>query len=381
MKRTALRLLSFLVPALVMAACVEDAPIFTISEGDADIAFQNTFAAEYLLSDQTETNIAERFIWNTPDFGTPVNVTYELYGGTQNVYDSASLVASSTETNVGITVEQMLEFADELGLDNDPTTTDADGNPNNKGVVFFWVNAFTGSGNDSPSVLSDSVALNITVIEVTVDGGCDPIYAVGDGTQAGWDWNNPVVLNCDGDVFSAKLQLNPDGAFRFFTVNNDWGSGQNHPYYVAEGYTIDARFVDAADNDNNFKWTGDAGVYVVTVDDNAKTITVTDSSPLFLVGDGTQAGWDWGSPVVAAETSPDVFSASVTLNGAGAFRFFTVRDDWGSGLNFPYYSDAGYTIDARFINAEDGDSNFKWTGTDGTYTVTVDDINMTITVE
>ena len=64
-----------------------------------------------------------------------------------------------------------------------------------------------------------------------------------------------------------------------------------------------------------------------------------------------------------------------------ALRFFTVRDDWGSGRNYPFYETEGYTIDANFENANDGDSNFRFVGTPGTYTLYMDTIAKTITLE
>jgi hypothetical protein len=41
----------------------------------------------------------------------------------------------------------------------------------------------------------------------------------------------------------------------------------------------------------------------------------------------------------------------------------------------------GYTIDSDLSNAMDDDSNFLFDGTPGTYTVTVNTVNLTITVE
>ena len=63
------------------------------------------------------------------------------------------------------------------------------------------------------------------------------------------------------------------------------------------------------------------------------------------------------------------------------FRFFTVLDDWATGQNYPFYEDAGYTIDSNLVNAMDGDFNFAFVGTDGTYTITIDTNNQTITLE
>ena len=372
----------FLAP-LAFVACVEDAPVFTISDDEAEVGFLNTFAGEYLLSDDTEANIAERFIWNTPSFGeTPVNVSYDLSGSIYNEFDSATTVTSTTETNVAVTVEQLLDFAGELGLDNDPSTTDADGNANNTGIVYFWVTATVGEGDNAQSVRSDSAAISITYVEIVADGSCNPIYIVGAGAvDAGWDWGTPVVLDCAEDVFTAKINLaaGGDNTFRFFTAEGDWGSGLNYPHYEGEGYTIDAQLENAMDGDQNFRLIANPGVYTITVDDVNKTISVAKSE-LFLVGAATPGGWDWAGPTVMPEVSVGVFQTTFNITNE-TFRFFTVRDDWGSGLNYPHYSGEGYTIDANFEDAMDGDNNFRYVGAEGEITLTLNTNDLTITIE
>src|SRR5690606_34706112 len=149
-------------------------------------------------------------------------------------------------------------------------------------------------------------------------------------------------------------------------TEGDWDSGLNYPYFADEGYTIDDQLENANDGDSNFAFVGTPGIYEITVDDNAKTITLNPSTPLFLLGDAVPGGWDWTAPVQAVETSVHVWTATLEFN-PGTFRFFTAQNDWSSGLNYPYFEDLGYTIDANFANAEDGDSNFEFLGTPGTY--------------
>ena len=93
------------------------------------------------------------------------------------------------------------------------------------------------------------------------------------------------------------------------------------------------------------------------------------------------AGWGWDSPVALPCTGAGVYSGSVTFAN-DAFRFFTDKSlEWASpSFNFPHYFDEGYTIDANFENAEDGDKNIKFIGTPGAYTLTIDTGNKTITL-
>jgi hypothetical protein len=196
------------------------------------------------------------------------------------------------------------------------------------------------------------------------------------------------LLPCAGnDVYSGQVTFSND-AFRFFTVEGDWGSGTNYPTYESNGYTIDSNFINANDGDSNFYFNGTPGTYTLTVDNVNKTITLgagqgpnCDYDQLWLVGAGVpDAGWGWGTPVALSCTGNGVYSGQVTFSN-DAFRFFTVEGDWGSGINYPTYQGNGYTIDSNFINANDGDSNFYFNGTPGTYTLTVDDVNKTISLQ
>lgn len=141
----------------------------------------------------------------------------------------------------------------------------------------------------------DNIKLNMTE-----DTGCDhdQLWLVGAGvTQAGWGWDTPVALPCTGDnVYSGVVEFTPlsdgnDGNFRFFTVEGDWGSGLNFPYFVTEGFTIDDNFGDAEDNDNNFLFTGEQGEYLLTVDFTNNIITLEDGN--FSNVDFSQINFDF----------------------------------------------------------------------------------------
>lgn len=234
----------------------------------------------------------------------------------------------------------------------------------------------------------DTENKTITLGPPVVGPNCnfDQLWVVGAGAaDAGWDWATPVKISCTGTgVYEGNINLIND-AFRFFTANGDWGSGRNYPYYVGEGFTIDSRLEDAMDGDNNFRFTGTPGEYGLTIDTVNKTIMLSDPislcefDQLWLVGAATPGGWDWAAPTELPCTGAGVYSGSVTLAN-DAFRFFTANGDWGSGLNFPYYTGEGYTIDANFEDALDGDNNFRFIGTPGTYNLTVDTVNRTITL-
>ncbi|NRA92563.1 MAG: hypothetical protein HRU26_07740, partial [Psychroserpens sp.] len=262
-------------------------------------------------------------------------------------------------------------------------------------------NNFAFVGTDGTYFLTiDSNNLEITLGPPQGDGSAacefDQLYGVGAGlTDTGWDWGNPAVFSCVADgIYSGTVNLQStadNNNFRFFTVLDDWASGRNYPFYADAGYTIDSNLVNAMDGDLNFAFVGTDGEYTVTIDTNNLTISLTageascEFDQLYGVGAGlVDTGWDWGNPAVFTCTSNGVYSGTVALqsgDGTNNFRFFTILDDWASGRNYPFYTDAGYTIDSDLVDAMDDDNNFAFVGTDGTYTITIDTNNLTISVD
>ena len=99
----------------------------------------------------------------------------------------------------------------------------------------------------------------------------------------------------------------------------------------------------------------------------------------FAVGDGIpSAGWNWDSPL-SLICDDNVLTATATLAN-DTFRFFTTEGDWGSGRNYPYYINDGYKVSSVLENANDGDSNFRFTGNPGVHRIKIDENQKFITV-
>lgn len=360
----------------------EDGLIFTARPASEGVSFANNFASNYLLSEETSSNIAERFIWNPANFDAPVNVTYEVHGSIDPTFAEFDVVGSTSETNLAITVEELLTYAFELGLDSDPSTTTETGSPNNTGQVFFRLRAFTGAGTaNTVEMISEPTPLTITLVERSDVAGCEGLFVVGAAAvDAGWNWDSPIDFSCENNVQIARINFIND-TFRFFETEGDWGSGLNYPYFEGLGYTIDPNFENAQDGDSNFRFIGTPGIYEVVINGNDRSISLTPSTPLYLVGAAiVQTGWAWDNRPEVPEVNPYIYTAEVELTNE-AFRFFTVDGDWGSGLNYPYFEGEGYTIDSNFENAEDGDSNFRFIGSPGTYRLTINMLDKTITLD
>lgn len=372
----------------------EDDVVFT-TDNSGDLTFTNSFSAEYLLTPQTAANLAERFTWDNADLDVPTNVTYQLQKSNSGDFSDAEVIGATSGNEISITIGDMLAYAAQLGLDADPNTPAP-----STGEVHFRLRSFLGDGGQEN--FGASQALTLVMLEVTGEEQAvcdlDQYFLVGAGVKfAGWSWDTPQEAKCSGtNVYTVNVDLlnnvDGDGNFRFFTTATDWGSGINYPGFIAEGYTIDPMFEDAQDGDNNFLFTGPSGKYFLTIDALNKTITLDEPTPqgtcdldqMWAVGAGlTDAGWSWDTPVQLMCEGDGVYSGWVNYlaEGDGNFRFFTTATDWGSGLNYPHFEGEGYTIDANFENANDGDSNFRFIGTSGQYYTTIDTLNKTITLE
>ena len=382
-----------LIALLSFNACEMDDDVVFKASSDDSIAFTNTFLTEYVLTPATSGNIGERFTWNSIDVGVPTNLSYDLEKSISGNFDTDGATIGTTSGNeIAITIGDMLGFANEAGLDNDPSTDNPD-----TGEVHFRIKAYAGDGGVPSYSASQALTLHLPE-ESSNSAVCDndQLFLVGAGLPfTGWDWASPSTVICNGtNVYSGNIHLDASGDanFRFFTTATDWGSGLNYPYFEDAGFTIDSNFENAADGDSNFKFIGTSGFYNLTVDMINKTITLSDPASLgncdydqlWAVGAGLpDAGWDWATPVQLMCEGDNVYQGFLNLDADGDanFRFFTTATDWGSGLNYPYFEDAGFTIDSNFENAGDGDSNFKFIGTTGGYFISIDMINKTITLE
>ncbi len=345
------------------AACENDDVelIFTAQDPSEAVTFSNNFADEYLLSNETSSNNAETFVWTAPDFGAQTPISYIFEGSTDQTfgaveYDSGTL----GETNHSVRVSTLLTMAETLGLDADPATTDGAGEPNNTGTVYFRVRAFIGDDGATAGIssTSDPIALNITLIEATGDGGSGvELSSWGIVGSAANDWGAtpdlPFYTTDAANVFVAYANL-INGEIKF-RENNDWAN--NFGDTGADG-TLDA-------GGDNIAVT--AGDYKITINLNDNTYTIE----AFSIGIVGSAWNDWGNAGPDAKLFYDyttnTFKVGVKLlDGEMKLR---LNNDWGTN-----YGDDGAdgTLELNGANI---------VTTAGFYMVTMDMETLAYTVE
>jgi hypothetical protein len=377
MKTKSIALLWLIMSTFMFTSCNEqEDELIIVDLSTSEISFENTFAAEYLLSEATAENIADRFIWNKP---TPLTTNnYELEASAFSDFLTVTSIGRTTTNNHIVLISQMMDLAGQLNLDNDPTTTDLNGDPNNSGVVYFRVKASVGNGGaGTDEIVSEIQTVNIKIIEQVLDAGeCNSLYVLGDATSdIGWNFPGAEVTCLQG-VLEVKVKL-IGGFMNFFTIPGDWNSALDYNYFENEGYTIDANFENTG---NSFKFIGTPGIYTITIDQIAKTMVLQESSSLWAVGGAVPGGWGFNDDTIEfIENTPNIWSASITLFN-DIFRFFNTFNTWDTNNSMTFYEEEGYTIDSNFVNDGSGDGNFNFVGAPGTYTLTINDIDKTISL-
>ena len=231
-----------------------------------------------------------------------------------------------------------------------------------------------------------SMALAAAVLTANA---ADRLLIVGEAVWGGWSIDNSVVmLNTaeNPDVFKATVNLNQNGTFKFLTTTA-WG---NLEYRAGDKDVTLAEDVASAlvsseenANDKQFKVSETAN-YDIVCDLVAKTIVVKKAAyqtnplnhtALWLVGSATLGGWSIseGTMLSPLADNPTVFTATADLV-VGEMKV-AVNNQTGYGQTF-YLRDT--TDDTKMVFG--GDDN-KWYITKaGKYDVTVDVVNMTISI-
>ncbi|WP_298486192.1 glycosyl hydrolase 53 family protein [uncultured Maribacter sp.] len=227
---------------------------------------------------------------------------------------------------------------------------------------------------------------NDKTITLNSTGPLPSLWTVGGAVPGGWNFNTDTVefFQAPSGVWKANLELSND-VFRFFQTFETWDTNNNYTYYADLGYEIDANLENDATSDANFKFVGTPGKYTLTIDSNTKKITLEEYEALpslWAVGDAVPGGWGFnGDTVEFLQSSDKIWSAEIVLENDKIFRFFQIFETWDTNNNYTHYESQAYTIDANFENDGSADSNFKFIGTNGTYTLTINGNNKTITLQ
>ena len=339
-----IKTLGLLMLAIIgLFSCTQDDDFkFTAQEPASGISFTNSFLETYTLTPATSSNLGERFTWNSADYGVPTLVNYKLQKSITGDFTDAETIGETNGNELAVTIGQLLSYAAELGLDNDPNTEAPD-----TGVVSFRLKASVGT--DALEVFSPTQELSLYLPEQSTGGDG---FAVASWGVVGSGYNNWGAF-ADGKFYTTATPgvivsyVNLiDGEIKF-RENNAWG-----------GDLGDANLdgILDADADNNIAVT--AGDYKITINTNDMSYTIEEFS-WGIVGSGYN---DWGATPDAKlyyDYTTDTFKAGVQLiDGEIKFR---MNNTWGGDLG-----------DANLDGILDTDADNNIAVTAGHYLVTLD---------
>ena len=231
-----------------------------------------------------------------------------------------------------------------------------------------------------------SLAIAATVLTANA---ADRLLIVGEAVWGGWSIDNSIVMfnsTENPDVFKATVNLNQKGTFKFLTTT-EWGNLEyragDNDVTLAEGVASPLVSTEENSNDKQFKVSETAN-YDIVCDLTAKTIVVKKANyrtnplkhtALWMIGSATPGKWSIGDGTMLVPTvdNPTVFKATINLV-EGEMKI-AVNNQTGYGQTF-YLRDT--TDETKMVFG--GDDN-KWNITKaGKYDVTVDVVNMTISI-
>lgn len=300
-------LLLVVIAALGFNSCQEDDDLQFVAQAPGDFMFTNSFLEEYILTPEAAGNIAERFTWDDANFDVPTNTTYELQRSFAGDFTDMIVIESTTANEIAVTIGQMLSFAEEAGLNNDPATPEL-----NTGTVTFRLRSFIGDTGNGTETFSTPQTLTVVLPPATTGGGGSDIEPVSWGI-VGSGYNNwgayedqTFYSTTEANVFVAYATL-IDGEIKF-RENDMWDNDFGDT--GADG-TLDS-------GGDNIAVT--AGTYKITLNLNDNTYTIEPFS-WGVVGSGYN---DWGASPDAKfyyDYVTDTFKVGVRLvDGEIKFR-------------------------------------------------------------
>lgn len=328
-----------LLAAIGFNACESDDSLTYTAQPTGELSFTNSFLEEYVLIPSASGNLGERFTWNDADFEVETSINYELQKSISGDFTDMEVVGTTAENSYAVTIGELLDYAEEAGLDNDASTEDMP----NTGSVYFRVRATIGT-DAALEIVSDMQALNLKLIEG--DGGVveEPLlnlFLVGDATAPGWSENNnnPALIrhadNTNMYTYKGFFVGGGEGFKLLETLGQwqpQWGAGENPgEAAVNDGSGSDpSAFAIAADGYYEFNINIDDMTYTLVDYDASAAATYTTVS---MIGDSTPGGWDADTDLTQSSFDSHIWSATGVEFVDGELKFRADNDwavNWGS---------------------------------------------------
>lgn len=308
---------------------------------------------------------------NSTKIAAPV---YTLQMDTEADNFSSPIAITATEsTSFSMTVDQINARLITMGL--------ATGEAHN---IVFRIMADVTTASTYENAYSETIKMTLTPFAAAIN--YDPIYLLGDGTTAGWNNGNALPLHAFNEKeFAIVATLGGAGKYiKFIKTLGAWapqwgtdetGTGEGGPLVYRPDETVaDPPAIPAPEV---------AGDYRIFANTESLTYTITKASEtLYLLGDGTPAGWDNTGATPMTKLAPGLFEITVNLaGGATHFKFIETLGQWAP----QYGTDANGTGEGGNLAYRPTESvpdppAIPVPSVAGSYKITVDLAKMTYTV-
>jgi starch-binding outer membrane protein SusE/F len=360
MKKISLILL--IIMAVFVTSCEKDKENVVIKSTVEQNELNTLSGSTFVLLMDNANNTFQTFKWTKVDYGFAAVVTYVVqFDKKTNDFSSPNdLVTVTNDTSAAVKIGDINRLMLAASMDPDVAVD-----------LQFRVQAWIHDSVDY--VYSTIKEAKVTPYATTFP----PIYMCGAAT-GGWNWDlytYKEVRSSAPNIYTTIANFQNNQTFRFFK-DIGWASvSYNYPYFTG---AVSALFENANDGDLNLKFIGTTGYYEITVNMTTKSISmVSVAEPVLFATGAALGGWDWATNFIQLTWKSNGIFQSTTDFANETFRFFQ-QAGWGAGYNYPWF--AGGTVSALFENANDGDSNFRFIGTPGSYTITVNLIDKIVTM-
>ena len=201
------------------------------------------------------------------------------------------------------------------------------------------------------------------------------LFFTGDASTVGFSDDKALNFFKNGQVFTKYLKLIKDKQFRLV----DKQASDAYKYNFGKFATIPATLVDGADDDHNFKFTGETGWYKVIADFAKSELTIeakvegsttytANPDALYLVGAFNTVDAEW-APTTAlpfTKTSEGIYTIDRVLKDGAAFKFIG-QQSWG---DLDWAKIKGSTTNG-IIGPKGDNDNIAFDGADKLHTITV----------
>jgi len=297
------------------------------------LTITNGLLPEYSLIQETFSNVAERFTWESPDFQVQSNVTYNLEYSIDGLFEDPILIGATSENQISVTIEQLWNLAvDNLAL---APNSDAD-----SGELYFRVRAALGTpeAENSPESISDTQVLFVRLLESGGEVPLTDLFLVGNATGADWNNNNnnnPIIRDPENPAAYAFTGYFVGGnEFKLLEKKGQW----QPQWGIDNGVFISSD--DLGGDPGAFAVPGGDGYYTLNVNTEDGTWSFDaftgDTSVTYgtigVIGSGTtgdDTGWNQDIDLTQSAFDPHIWY----INGITLFDAeikFRAENDWAT---------------------------------------------------